>query len=104
MPVDLANAVVGLTGFRILMVWVYDRTGSLLLAILMHTGLTASTLILQPPVTGAPLVTVGLVLAAAPWVIVAAVAVTKHWRSRREPHDSGTTRSAAPSPPLRGGG
>jgi membrane protease YdiL (CAAX protease family) len=63
----------------ILMVWVYDRTGSLLLAILMHMGLTASTLILQPIVLGTPLVTVGVVLAAAPWVIVAAVALIGHW-------------------------
>ena len=28
------------------MVWVYDRTGSLLVAMLMHASLTASTLIL----------------------------------------------------------
>jgi hypothetical protein len=83
MPVDLSCAVVGLTGFRILMVWVYDRTRSLLIGILMHFGLTASTLILQPLVTGAPLVTVSLVLAAAPWVIVAAVAMVGHRRSRR---------------------
>jgi len=32
MPADLSCAVVGLTGFRILMVWVYERTGSLLVA------------------------------------------------------------------------
>jgi membrane protease YdiL (CAAX protease family) len=83
LPADLLSAIVGLTGYRILMVWVYDRTGSLLLAILMHMGLTASTLILQPIVLGAPLVTVGLVLAAAPWVIVAAVALVGQW-SRRD--------------------
>lgn len=86
MPADLMSAVVGLTGFRILMVWVYDRTASLLVAMLMHMGATASTLILQPLVTGAPLVRVGLVLAAAPWIIVAAVAAA---RSRRAPLGSG---------------
>ena len=90
MPADLLCAVVGLTGFRILMVWAYDRTGSLLIGILMHLGLTASTLILQPLVTGAPLVTVGLVLAAAPWVIVAAVAMVRHRRSPRGRPGSGT--------------
>ena len=37
-----------LPAYRVLMVWVYDRTGSLLVAMLMHASLTASTLILQP--------------------------------------------------------
>jgi CAAX protease family protein len=83
MPADLSCALVGLTGFRILMVWVYDRTGSLLIGILMHLGLTASTLILQPMVTGAPLVTVSAVLAVAPWVIVAVVATVRRRRPRR---------------------
>jgi hypothetical protein len=82
LPADLSSAIVGLAGYRILMVWLYDRTGSLLLAMLMHMGLTASTLILQPVVLGAPLVTVGLVLGAAPWVIVAAVASIGRWSHR----------------------
>ena len=45
------------TAYRVLMVWVYDRTGgSLLVAMLMHTSLTASTLfILMPPVRGVSL-------------------------------------------------
>jgi hypothetical protein len=50
----------------------------------MHMGLTASTLILQPLVTGAPLVTLILVLAAAPWVIVAAVALIGRWRAHAD--------------------
>lgn len=77
MAVDLLGALVGLTGFRILMVWVYDATRSLLIGILMHLSLTASTLILQPLVTGAPLVTLGLALTAAPWAIVGAVALAR---------------------------
>ena len=32
-----------LPAYRVLMVWVYDRTGSLLVAMLMHASLTAST-------------------------------------------------------------
>src|SRR5215212_9226106 len=65
-----------LPAYRVLMVWVYDRTGgSLLVAMLMHTSLTASTLfILMPPVRGVSLSTYYLVLAAALWVVVAAVA------------------------------
>ena len=103
MPVDLLCALVGLTGFRVLMVWVYDGTGSLLIGILMHVSLTASTLILQPLVTGAPLVTLSLVLAAAPWAIVAAVALARQRRSRRGGRGSGSepdlwTGNATPRP------
>lgn len=64
-----------LPAYRVLMVWVYDRTGSLPVAMLMHASLTASLpLILMPPATGVPLLTSYLVLAAALWVAVAVVA------------------------------
>ena len=46
-----------LTAFRVLMVWLYDRTESLFVAMLMHVSLTASLLILNPlGITGANLV------------------------------------------------
>ncbi len=65
-----------LPAYRVLMVWVYDRTGSLLVAMLMHASLTASTLILGPAtISGVPILTYDLALAAAMWVVVAAVAV-----------------------------
>jgi membrane protease YdiL (CAAX protease family) len=65
--------------YRVLMVWVYDRTGSLLVATLMHVSLAASTfVILLPPATGVPLITYYLVLAAALCVVVAAVAKGGH--------------------------
>jgi hypothetical protein len=35
--------------FRVLMVWMYDRTNSLLLAMLMHTNATASGRFARPP-------------------------------------------------------
>jgi len=74
MLVDLTAAVVGLTGFRILMVMVYERTGgNLPIGMLMHVGLTTSTLVLQPALTGAPLVRILVVLSIAPWLIVGAV-------------------------------
>ena len=87
LPADLLSAVVQLTGFRILMVWVYDRTESLLLAMLMHASLTASTVILAPLATGATLVSANLVLAAVPWVIIAVVAVARR-RSSTPRHSS----------------
>jgi membrane protease YdiL (CAAX protease family) len=69
-----------LPAFRVLMAWVYDRTGSLLVAMVMHGSLTASTLILQPQVTGAQAVTYDLVVAAALWGIVAVVAAANGGR------------------------
>jgi uncharacterized protein len=56
--------------FRVLMVWVYDRTHSLLIAILMHASLTASTVVILSPqaATGASLIVYYLALAAALWV------------------------------------
>jgi hypothetical protein len=37
-----------LPAYRVLMVWVYERTGSLLVAMLMQANLSASKLMLQP--------------------------------------------------------
>jgi len=63
-----------LPAYRVLMVWVYDRTRSLLVVILMHASLTASTLfILAPSVEGAQLLFYYLVLAVLLWCLVAAV-------------------------------
>lgn len=70
----LAFYVGALPAYRVLMVWVYDRTGSLPVAMLMHASLSASTLILQPVATGVPYLIWNLVLAVALWVVVAAVA------------------------------
>ena len=67
----------GLVAYRVLMVWVYDRThGSLLVAMLMHASLSAKMLILAPAaLSGGPFLTYCLALSAASWVVVAAVAV-----------------------------
>jgi uncharacterized protein len=78
-----------MVGYRVLMVWVYGHTGSLLVAILMHMGLTASALILSPPgfagIAGWPLLTFDLVWAAAVWLIVAAVVVANRAHLSRQP-------------------
>jgi membrane protease YdiL (CAAX protease family) len=75
-----------LPAYRVLMVWVYDRTnGSLLVAMLMHASLTASMLILGPLATGAAHATYILVLAAALWVVVGAVAVANDGHLTRQP-------------------
>jgi uncharacterized protein len=86
LPAYLFTFLVGqLPAFRVLMVWVYDRTGSLLVAILMHASLTASTLILQPlAVSGMALLAVTLAYAAATWVVVATVILAQGGRLSRQ--------------------
>ena len=63
-----------LPAFRVLMVWVYYRTGSLLVAMLMHMSQTATALILEIPEADTPTVVVDLVYAVALWLFVALVA------------------------------
>jgi len=73
--------------FRILMVWVYYRTGgSLLVAMLMHASLTASSRILLPlAIAGVPLLTFDFIWAAVLCVVVAAVAVANGGKLSRQP-------------------
>jgi membrane protease YdiL (CAAX protease family) len=72
--------------YRMLIVWVYDRTKSLLVVMLMHAPLAAGQFILLPPaISGVPVVTYDLVFATALWVIVAAVAVAKRGQFSRKP-------------------
>jgi membrane protease YdiL (CAAX protease family) len=73
--------------YRVLMVWVYDRTGgSLLVAILMHASLSASTFILMPlAISGVPLLTYLLASSAAAWVVVGAVGVAQGGHLSRRP-------------------
>jgi len=82
LALQLVAVIVGLTGFRILMVWVYERTHSTLIGILMHASLTASLLMLQPVVIGRSLLIVGGVLDVAPWLVVAAVALVARLRTK----------------------
>lgn len=70
--------------YRVLMVVVFDRTESLLIAMLMHASLTACTLfLLKPPATGTALVIYYIILAAALWGVVAAIAATNRGRFPR---------------------
>ncbi len=71
----------GLPAYRVLMVWVYDHTESLLVAMIMHASLTVSTMILGPlAIAGGPLLIYGLVSALVWWVVVAAVIVVNGGR------------------------
>jgi membrane protease YdiL (CAAX protease family) len=81
----LASLFSWLPAYRLLMVWVYDHTESLLVAVVMHVSLVVSQLILTEPLAGVPLLTSILAGAAAWWVIVAAVAVASHGQFLRRP-------------------
>jgi membrane protease YdiL (CAAX protease family) len=76
-----------LPAYRVLMVWVYDRTGgSMLLAMLMHASFSASMLTLEPlGLAAVPGSIWALVLAAAWWAVVGAVAVVNRGRLSRRP-------------------
>jgi membrane protease YdiL (CAAX protease family) len=83
--VFLAATVLGvfvsyLTAFRVLMVWVYERTRSLFVAMLLHGSFTASLLALNPVgISGVHLLAYSFALAAAVWGVVALIAVRGGW-------------------------
>jgi uncharacterized protein len=67
-----------LTAFRVLMVWVYEQTDSVFLAMVMHASFTSSLLILNPVgLSGTHLVVYSFALAGSVWVVVAAVAIAR---------------------------
>ncbi len=84
LPVAVVLSVVlfsFLPPYRILMVWVYDRTGSVLLAILMHASLIAFWTAFTPVgIAGAPLLIWYLAWAVLLWAVVAAVAIAHRGR------------------------
>ena len=84
-----------LTAFRILMVWVYDHTQSLPVAMLMHMSLTASLLIFNPiGISGMRLQVFSFAFAGAAWAVVAVVALA----NKREGMNSASIRPPARLP------
>lgn len=78
-----------LPAYRILMIWVYDRTRSLLIAILMHAILSASTqFILFPMAKGIQLVFYYCILIMALWITIAVVVKTDQGRNGQIPVSS----------------
>jgi len=86
-PAWLLGTLVGqLTAYRVLMVWVYERTnGSLLVAMLMHASFAAFTFILFPPLAVEANLFSGFAVAAAMWVVVGAVALANGGHLSRQP-------------------
>ncbi len=83
--------------FRVLMVWVYDRTESLLVAILMHGSLPVGLLIfMSAHTTEVEDLIHDLVRAAVLWLIVAAVmVVNRRTLARRSPRRGQNRQGAA---------
>lgn len=77
LPAYFLTAIAALTAYRVLMVWVYDRTRSLFVAVLMHGSYITSTLfLLAPPTTGTPFLVYSGVFVTLLWLAVAVVART----------------------------
>jgi uncharacterized protein len=83
LAVVAANVLAWFPPYRVLMVWVYDRTESLLLAMLMHGSATGSLVILAS-LAGMALFTFLLAFGAVLWVVVGAVALAKGGRLSRQ--------------------
>lgn len=59
-----------LPAYRILLTWIYDRTQSMLLVLLMHAPLSACQLILIPPtLSGTKMVIYDLIFGASLWIL-----------------------------------
>jgi membrane protease YdiL (CAAX protease family) len=99
LTVLLARLFSWLPPYRVLMVWVYDQTGSLLVAMLMHASLTATQLIFMPaPVVGMTLVTSILAWAATLWIVVVLLGALSRWQISRQPQvDAPMTPPAVPA-------
>jgi uncharacterized protein len=84
MAFAILAAVASLTAYRILMVWLFDRTGSLLVTTLMHGMLTASSIFWFTSVaTGRWFLANVWLVAVAMWMLVGAVAVLNGWLKPR---------------------
>jgi hypothetical protein len=70
------------------MVWVYDRTGSLLVVMLMHASLIVSSIsgfgLVPAAISGVPFLTMFLVFTVMEWLVVAAVAAANREQLSRK--------------------
>ncbi|MGD8402883.1 MAG: CPBP family intramembrane metalloprotease [Anaerolineales bacterium] len=72
--------------YRILMVWVYDRTESLLVSVLMHTSLMAGLSALVPAeLSGVSLLTWILTWAATLWIVGGVVTLSNNRKTSERP-------------------
>jgi uncharacterized protein len=91
---EVAAIVFYFVPYRMLMVWVYDHTQSVLLAMLMHLPLIVFLFnLLDPALAGVPELIFNLVFGATLWVFVAAVAAANRRKPSRGEHTRATPRT-----------
>jgi membrane protease YdiL (CAAX protease family) len=72
--------------FRVLLVWIHDRTQSLPVVMIMHALVSFISIILAPDtLTGAHLLASLLVSAGTMWLLLVAVGAANRWRLARQP-------------------
>ena len=72
--------------FRVLLVWIHDRTQSLPAVMIMHALVSFISIILAPKaLTGARLLAALLVAAGTMWLLLVAVGAANRWRLSRQP-------------------
>lgn len=71
--------------YRVLIARVYDRTQSLLVAVMMHASLTTSMILLGPVVTGTATIAYDLAFGAALWAVVAITGARRRLTEIAEP-------------------
>jgi len=85
----LLDTFLFLVAFRVLMVWVYDRTGSLILAMLMHASLVFTVNVINPfgplKMAGVSLLTFDLIWAVVLCIVLAVVAMANGGHLSRRP-------------------
>ena len=72
--------------FRVLLIWIHDRTESLPVVMFMHAVVSFISITLAPEkLTGARLLTSLLVSAGTMWLLLAAVGAANRWRLSHQP-------------------
>ena len=82
----MAFYLLALPAYRVLLVLVYDRTGSLPVIMLMHAFLSASTLIFQPSSPGEIAFIWNLVLGIILWIIIAMIVMINRPHLSQKPN------------------
>jgi len=86
----MAFYLLALPAYRVLLVLVYDRTGSLPVIMLMHAFLSASTLIFQPSSSGEIAFIWNLVLGIILWIITARIVISNRLHVSQKPNKNAT--------------
>jgi len=82
----LAFYLLALPAYRILLVFIYDRTKSLPVIMIMHAFLSASTIIFQPSSAGKIALIWNLVLGIILWIVVILVVTTNRLHFMQKPN------------------